>query len=59
MDIYAIANQMKIERKTIFDLKLRVTFYARVSTTRVEQENSIEHQISYFSEVIQKNPHWT
>ena len=59
MDIYAIANQMKMERKTIFDLKLRVTFYARVSTTREEQENSIEHQISYFSEVIQKNPHWT
>ena len=58
MDIYAVANQMKMERKTIFDLKLRVTFYGRVSTTREEQENSIEHQISYFTELIQNNPHW-
>ncbi len=59
MDIYAVANQMKMERKTIFDLSLRVTFYARVSTTREEQENSIEHQITYFSELIQSNPNWT
>ncbi len=59
MDIYAVANQMKMERKTIFDLSLRVTFYARVSTTREEQENSIEHQITYFTEMIQNNPNWT
>lgn len=59
MDIYAVANQMKMERKTIFDLSLRVTFYARVSTTREEQENSIEHQIAYFTEMIQNNPNWT
>ncbi len=59
MDIYAVANQMKMERKTIFDLSLRVTFYARVSTTREEQENSIEHQVTYFTEMIQSNPNWT
>ncbi len=59
MDIYAVANQMKMERKTIFDLQLRVTFYARVSTTREEQENSIEHQVTYFTEMIQSNPNWT
>ncbi len=59
MDIYSVANQMKMERKTIFDLPLRVTFYARVSTTREEQENSIEHQIGYFTEMIQGNPNWT
>ncbi len=59
MDIYSVANQMKMERKTIFDLPLRVTFYARVSTTREEQENSIEHQIGYFTELIQNNPNWT
>ena len=59
MDIYSVANQMKMERKTIFDLSLRVTFYARVSTTREEQENSIEHQITYFTEMIQSNPNWT
>ena len=43
MDIYAVANKMKAEHKTIFDLELRVTFYARVSTTRDAQENSIEN----------------
>ncbi len=59
MDIYAVANQMKMERKTIFDLSLRVTFYARVSTTREEQENSIEHQVTYFTEMIKNNPNWT
>lgn len=59
MDIYSVANQMKMERKTIFDLPLNVTFYARVSTTREEQENSIEHQISYFTELIENNPNWT
>ena len=50
---------MKLERKTIFDLPLRVTFYGRVSTTREEQENSIENQISYFTDLIKSNPNWT
>ena len=50
---------MRMERKTIFDLPMRVTYYGRVSTTREEQENSIEHQMSYFSEMIQSNPNWT
>lgn len=59
MDIYSVANQMKLERKTIFDLPLRVTFYGRVSTTREEQENSIENQISYFTDLIKNNPNWT
>lgn len=58
MDIYAVANQMKMERKTIFDLDIRVTFYARVSTTRDEQENSIENQITFFTNMIKENPHW-
>ena len=59
MDIYQIANQMKAERKTIFDVPMRVTFYARVSTTREEQENSIENQITFFTDMIQQNPNWT
>lgn len=59
MDIYMIANQMKLEHKTIHDLNLKVTFYARVSTTREEQENSVENQINYFTEMIKNNPNWT
>jgi len=58
MDIYAVANMMKVERKTIFDIPMRVTFYARVSTTREEQENSIEHQIEFFINLIQVNKNW-
>ncbi len=59
MDIYAIANQMKMERKTIFDLPIRVTYYARVSTTREEQENSIENQIMFFEDMIKNNGNWS
>ena len=58
MDIYSAANHIKTERRTIFDLKMRVTFYARVSTTREEQENSIENQIAFFKDMIMKNPNW-
>lgn len=59
MDIYNIANELKMAHKTIHDIPLRVTFYARVSTTREEQEGSIEHQISFFTEMIQNNHNWT
>ncbi len=58
MDIYAAVDQMKQHRTTIYDLDINVTFYARVSTTREEQENSIENQIAYFTEMIKSNPHW-
>ncbi|MBR4022131.1 MAG: recombinase family protein, partial [Ruminococcus sp.] len=58
MDIYSAANRMKQERITIFDLPINVTFYARVSTTKEEQENSIESQILYFTELIQSNTNW-
>lgn len=58
MDIYEVANKMKYEGKTIFDLHLRVTFYARVSTTRDEQENSIENQITFFVDMIKNNKNW-
>ena len=58
MDIYAARQLMASERKTIFDLDINVTFYARVSTLSDEQENSIENQIAYFTEMIKSNAHW-
>ena len=58
MDIYTIANEMKAERKTIFDVPMLVTFYARVSTTKEEQENSVENQIAYFTDMIKNNSNW-
>lgn len=58
MDIYAVLNQMKIERKRLEDIQLRVTYYARVSTLKDEQTTSIESQIAHFQQMIQNNPNW-
>jgi Site-specific recombinases, DNA invertase Pin homologs len=58
MDLYTIKKELS-ERKNIYDLPLRVTFYARVSTDREEQLNSLENQIDYFNNLIKKQPNWT
>ena len=44
---------------SIFMMSLRVTFYARVSTDKMEQAGSLENQVQYFTEYIQKNTNWT
>ena len=59
MDIYEAANRMKLERLTIFDLPLRVTFYGRVSSTTDEQLHSIANQVGFFIDYIEKNANWT
>ena len=45
--------------KSIYDLPLRVTFYARVSTGTDEQTHSLKNQINYYSDFINKNTNWT
>lgn len=45
--------------RTIFELPLRVSYYARVSTEKEEQINSLENQVSFFEEYIKKNSNWT
>ena len=57
MDIYDIRNALS-SGKTIYDLPLRVTYYARVSTDKDEQLHSLSAQIRYYSEFIQRNPKW-
>ena len=57
MDIHTVRQQMKT--KTIYDLPLRVTFYARVSSESDEQLNSLGNQVSYYEELIGKNTSWT
>ena len=59
MNIYELIDRMTMEHKTIFDMSLRVTFYARVSTHRDEQLNSQENQIQTFTEMIESNKNWT
>jgi len=57
MDVYEIRQLMRT--KSIYDIPLRVTFYARVSTDRDEQLNSLENQISYYRGFIKGHPNWT
>lgn len=58
MDLYTIRNELN-SGKTIYDLKLRVTYYARVSTEKDEQAHSLKNQIEYFSDFIRRNANWT
>ena len=58
MNVLRIRNEMR-NGKTIFELPLRVTFYARVSTDKDEQINSLENQVQYYTELIQSKHTWT
>ncbi len=58
MDLFKVREELGLG-KTIFDLKLRVTYYARVSTDKDEQLNSLDNQIFYQKDFIKKNPNWT
>jgi DNA invertase Pin-like site-specific DNA recombinase len=58
MDLYKIRNEL-MSGKSIYDMPLKVTFYARVSTDRDEQLNSLENQIMYFEKYIKDVTNWT
>ncbi|MCL2854601.1 MAG: recombinase family protein [Defluviitaleaceae bacterium] len=45
--------------KSIYDLPLRVAYYARVSSDTDMQLNSLDNQITYFDEFIKSNKNWT
>ena len=47
------------EGNNINSLKLKVTFYARVSTEHELQKTSIKNQIKFFYNYIKSNPNWT
>ncbi len=57
MNLHRVREEMRAGR-SIFDLPLRVTFYARVSTDRDEQLNSLENQVQYYTELIKSSPCW-
>ena len=56
MDIHDIRQLLKT--KSIYEIPLRVTYYARVSTDSDEQLNSLENQVAYYEALITKNPAW-
>ena len=56
MDVHSVRQQLRT--KNIYDIPLRVTFYARVSSERDEQLNSLDNQISYYRNFIKENANW-
>ena len=58
MNLYQIRKEIN-NGKSIYDLPLRVTFYARVSSEKDEQKNSLSNQIFYFKNHIKKISNWT
>ena len=57
LDIHEIRQKIKIS--SIYDIPMRVTFYARVSSEKDEQLNSLDNQISYYTDLIKSNKKWT
>ena len=57
MDIHEIREQLRT--RTIYDIPMRVTYYARVSSESDEQLNSLGNQIKYYEDLIRKNEKWT
>ncbi len=56
MKIHEIRQQLKL--KSIYDIPMRVTFYARVSSEKDEQLNSLDNQIMYYTNLIKENKNW-
>ena len=56
VDIHEIRQKMKVA--SIYDIPMRVTFYARVSSEKDEQLNSLDNQVSYYTDLIKSNKNW-
>lgn len=52
-------RQELMSGKSIYDLPLRVTFYARVSSEKENQINSLENQVFYYKNKIKNVEKWT
>lgn len=57
MDI--LTTRQLLRTRTIYDIPLRVTFYARVSSESDEQLNSLGNQVKYYESLIRRNRAWT
>lgn len=58
MDVKKAREELR-KGKTIYDMNLKVGYYARVSTDKDDQLNSLENQQNYFEEMITENKNWT
>lgn len=57
MDIHAVRQELR--RRSIYEVPMRVTYYARVSSESDEQLNSLGNQIKYYEDFIRKSAAWT
>ena len=58
MDLYNMGKEISSD-KSIYDLPLKVTYYARVSSEKDEQLNSLSNQVFYFENHIKEVSNWT
>ena len=58
MDLYNMRKEIN-SGKSIYDLPLKVTYYARVSSEKDEQLNSLSNQVFYFENHIKEVSNWT
>ena len=57
MDIHQVRQMLR--GHSIYEIPLRVTYYARVSSESDEQLNSLGNQIQYYEDFIKRNVAWT
>lgn len=57
MDLYNVRQNLNLGISLIA-MKLRVTYYSRVSTDHLEQQNSLKNQVDHFEEMIKNNKNW-
>ena len=58
LTLFDIRNALA-DGTSIYELPLKVTYYARVSTDKYEQLNSLENQVTYYENYIKENSKWT
>lgn len=58
MDLYNMRKEIS-SGKSVYDLPLKVTYYARVSSEKDEQLNSLSNQVFYFENHIKEVSNWT
>ena len=58
MDVRKL-DDLLAQGRSIFDMKLAVAYYARVSTEKDEQLNSLDNQRRFYEDDIRSKPNWT
>ena len=57
MELYKVQKLLE-SGNSIYDLPLKVVYYARVSTDKDDQINSLSNQVFYYEDFIKRNKNW-